>query len=76
MNPQLADAVTDRLGITSMTKGQPVKPRGNQGPSQLVFELGPPLAEGLGLLEFHHREIVVNKLRRHNLILDAYNYRT
>ena len=61
--PDHVDAL-HMLGMIKLSKGQPVEARCDQDPRPFVLELGAPLSEGLGLLEFHHGEIVVRKLQK------------
>jgi hypothetical protein len=41
-----------------MTKGQSIQPRGNQSPDSFVPETRAPFAEGLGLFEFEHFQVL------------------
>ena len=63
MNPQLADAVPDRLRIARVTKGQTIQTRCDQGSRPLDFQSHSPLPEYLCLFDLDsHTKIVVYEL--------------
>jgi hypothetical protein len=56
VDAQFADALSYRLYIPGIPKGQAVKAGRDHCAYPLVLEPYSPLSEGLGLFEFNHRE--------------------
>ncbi len=57
MNPQLAYSLTDRFGIASMSKGEPIQAGGDQCTCALLFQTRPRFAKRLRLFE-HKYDVV------------------